>query len=205
MRFGYAKSATALGMQCHWRLLSMSDQGAVKWGRGPAGRSGIPVRRARDGGRTKCWRAIARCRMRHAPLPPVRHHTMPVEGGIHIISSLDFRQRPMPLVSWCWHQGLWIPTYWQQAPTIADIPSSESRSKSCCPFTNVIGVFFRERCPSCGHAGIARRRYPAHPPSQDSATGPSIAGPSGRYLLRLPAARSPPDLVVAARTPQYSS
>ena len=32
MRFGYAKSATARGLQCHWRLPSMSDQGAVKWG-----------------------------------------------------------------------------------------------------------------------------------------------------------------------------
>ena len=41
VRFGYAKSATVLGLQCHRRLLSMSDRGAVKWGRGPAGRSGI--------------------------------------------------------------------------------------------------------------------------------------------------------------------
>ena len=60
MRFGYAKSATAVGLQCHRRLLSISDQGAVKGGTvQPRGRE-FPARRARDGGRPRSGGVLSR-------------------------------------------------------------------------------------------------------------------------------------------------
>jgi len=60
VRLGYAKSATALGLQCHRRLLSMSDRGAVNGGTAQPGGREFPVRRARDGGQPRSAGVVSR-------------------------------------------------------------------------------------------------------------------------------------------------